>query len=200
MWTSTTHGRFARRVLKDAGVTLVELIAVITIAAILMSIGVPSYRYVTNSNRVAAESNALLADMQLARSEAVKEGQPVSVCPATRSGATWSCTGSNHWEVGWIVFTDPAGSGNYDAANDTVLHTQAAFATATDSFTSDSGLNFVTFNREGFATGFPPTANGYATITLHTTPNQSQWTRCLQIFATGLMSIEKTSDPQGNCT
>lgn len=186
------------RAANASGVTLLELITVVTIVAVLLTIGVPSYQYVTNSNRISAEANALLGDMQFARSEAVKEGQPVSVCTATLNGATWSCTGSNHWETGWIVFSDPNATGMYNA-NDTLLHSQAAFASAKDTFVADNALASVTFNREGFTAGFPPTANGYATVTLHTTPNQSQWTRCLQIFATGLMNVEQTSDPQGNC-
>ena len=58
----------------QSGFTLVELLITITIATILMSIGIPSYKYVTTSNRVSGEINALLADMQFARYEAVKEG------------------------------------------------------------------------------------------------------------------------------
>jgi type IV fimbrial biogenesis protein FimT len=50
-----------------AGFTLIELIVVITIVSILMAVGVPSYRYVTNSNRMSAEVNGLLGDLQFAR-------------------------------------------------------------------------------------------------------------------------------------
>ena len=180
-----------------AGVTLIELLTVITIVAILMTIGVPSYRYVTNSNRASAEVNALLGDMQYARSEAVKEGQWVTVCPS--SNQTSCDVNSTTWQSGWIVFSDANGNAQVDSPPDAILRKQAAFASQ-DSFLADNSLSAVTFNREGFTYNFPVTATGYATITLHTQPTFSQWTRCLQVFLTGMMAAETTSDPQGNCT
>ena len=41
------------------GYTLIEMLSVISIAAIMTVLGVPSFRYVTNSNRVTAEVNQL---------------------------------------------------------------------------------------------------------------------------------------------
>ena len=74
----------------EAGLTLIELLIVITLMAILMGIGVPSYRYVTTSNRMSTEVNSLLGDLQYARSEAAREGQFVAVCAAqsTRPNST----------------------------------------------------------------------------------------------------------------
>ena len=88
---------------RSRGYSLVELVAVMTIVAIVVGIAVPSYKYVTNSNRVSAEVNLLLGDMQYARSEAVKEGTIVSVCPgtATPSGSTFTgtCSGAINWQT-----------------------------------------------------------------------------------------------------
>jgi type IV fimbrial biogenesis protein FimT len=53
------------------GYSLVELLSVISIGAILMTVGVPSYRYVSNSNRVTAEVNSLYLDLEVARSTAM---------------------------------------------------------------------------------------------------------------------------------
>ncbi len=66
-----------------SGMTLVELLIVMMIAAILVGVGVPSFRYVTNSNRMSGEINNLLGDLQFARSEALKEGQTVTICSST---------------------------------------------------------------------------------------------------------------------
>jgi type IV fimbrial biogenesis protein FimT len=177
------------------GMSLTELLTVVSIVAILLGIGVPSYKYVTTSNRVSAEVNALLSDMQFARSEAVKEGQMVTVCPSTTNQCA---ANSTNWQNGWIVFSDV--NGNQQVANPTaILRRQTAFTSSQDTFVSDNALSFVSFNREGFATSFPVTAAGYVTITLHSTPNSSQWTRCLQVFFTGMMGTERTTDPQGNC-
>src|ERR1700731_4176085 len=89
----------------SAGFTLLELMVVITIVAILMALGVPSYRYVTNSNRMSGEVNALLGDLQFARSEAIKEGATVTVCPTSNPSATPPIcnAGSSEWDKGWIV-------------------------------------------------------------------------------------------------
>src|SRR5277367_3145724 len=93
------------------GFTLVEVVVTVAVAAILLSIAVPSFRYVTNSNRIAGESNGLVGDLQFARAEAIKEGRTVTVCVST-DGA--NCTGSTSWEGGWIVFSDPTNFGVVD--------------------------------------------------------------------------------------
>jgi len=101
---------------------MIELLVVIMIVSILMGVGVPSYRYVTNSNRLSAEVNGLLGDMQLARSEAIKQGLSVTVCA---SKDQVSCSQSSDWSSGWIVFTDPGDVGVKDA-DETILRTQKA--------------------------------------------------------------------------
>jgi type IV fimbrial biogenesis protein FimT len=64
---------------RAAGFTLLELLITMSVATILLTIAIPSFQYVTNSNRIAGEVNGLLGDLQFARSEAIKEGQYVSV-------------------------------------------------------------------------------------------------------------------------
>jgi type IV fimbrial biogenesis protein FimT len=178
----------------ESGMTLVELMVTIMLVAILMTIGIPSYRYVTNSNRATSEVNSLLADMQFARAEAIKEGQFVTVCPSTNS--TSCVANSSIWNTGWIVFSDVNGNGIVDAG-DTVLRVEKAFSVAGDSFISDNNVSVLTFNREGFVSGLPSTPTGYITITLHTTPLQAQWTRCLQVMTLGALTTERAQ--QGSC-
>jgi type IV fimbrial biogenesis protein FimT len=173
---------------RSAGYNLVELMVVMTMAAIIMGIGIPSYRYVTNSNRVSTEVNALLGDMMLARSEAIKQAQPVSVCPS-QNGT--SCDTATTWEKGWIVFSDVNGDGAFTTGSDTLLRVQKGFATTGDTFRSDNAVEFVTYNREGFAINQPSTLNNYITVTLHTASTNSQWTRCLQIGTYGTLTTER---------
>jgi type IV fimbrial biogenesis protein FimT len=179
------------------GFSLVELITVMAIVGIAIGIAVPSYKYVTNSNRVSAEVNQLLGDMQYARSEAVKEGSFVSVCPGTVSTSgstvTGTCASSGaNWQNGWFVFSDVNGNGTFDTG-DQVLRTQTAF-TSNDTFaSSDSSVKVVTFNREGFTLSIPSSdtsgANGGLLMKLNaaTGPTNQQWERCLQISYAGLM-------------
>jgi len=176
-----------------AGFTLIEVLTVITIAAILMALGIPSFQYVTNANRISGEVNGLLGDMQYARSEAIKEGQTVTVCSSTDpTAAAPACNGNTTWQNGWIVFSDVNGNGAVDPA-DTILRVQRAFPVG-DTFNSNNAMTEVTFNREGFALGLANTV----TVTLHAAvPNPSS-TRCLQITIVGQLITETSGT--GACT
>jgi type IV fimbrial biogenesis protein FimT len=178
---------------RQKGFTLTEMIVVSAIVAILLGIGVPSYRYITNSYRMSAEVNSLLGDMQYARAESVREGQFVTVC-ISRTPYTSCDGGSTTWQEGWIVFSDPNGNGIVDAG-EAILKVQQAFlrgATAQDSFVdAANGIAAVTYNREGFATtqaGFPDTS-----ITLHDPTANAVWTRCLWINPMGVPRVAMTT-------
>jgi len=169
---------------RQKGFTLTEMLTVTAIVAILLGIGVPSYKYITNSYRMSGEVNSLLGDMQFARAEALREGQFVTVC-VSNNGTT--CAGGVNWASGWIVFSDPNGNATVDAG-ETVLKVQQAFLGNTpDTFNANNGLSAVTYNREGFATtqaGFPD-----ATITLHDPSANVVWTRCLWINPMGVPRV-----------
>jgi type IV fimbrial biogenesis protein FimT len=174
----------------SAGFSLVELMVVITIVAVLMALGVPSYRYVTNSNRVSSEVNALLGDLQFARSEAIKEGATVTVCPTANPTATLPIcnagSGSSEWDKGWIV-TSPTVTPN-------VLRIQQAFANTSDSFQSVGNQQSITFDRNGFANATPALTNAVATIMLKTRPataSSSVWTRCVEIQRGGMIGTAR---------
>jgi type IV fimbrial biogenesis protein FimT len=178
---------------RQTGFSITELMVVMAIVAILLGIGVPSYRYVTNSYRMSAEVNGLLGDLQYARAEAIKEGQTVTVCVSTNRTA---CTGGNTWAGGWIVFSDPNANAVVDAG-ETILRVQNAFqGRVPDTFNASGGVSAVTYNREGFATtaaGFPDT-----TITLAESTANVAYTRCLWITPIGLLTAgNHLSTPAG---
>ncbi len=170
----------------SAGFSLVELMVVITIVAVLLALGVPSYRYVTNSNRVSAEVNALLGDLMFARSEAIKEGATVTVCPISNPPANppVCSAGSTAWDQGWIV-TSPNVTPN-------VLRIQQAFPNTKDSFVSTGNQTSITFDRYGFANANPALTNAGATIMLKTTPaTNTAWIRCVEIRRGGMIGTAR---------
>jgi type IV fimbrial biogenesis protein FimT len=161
---------------------------VITIIAILMGIGAPSYKYVTSSSRVSSEVNSLLADMQFARSESVREGSTITVCASTDGS---SCTGgaTGTWQTGWIVFSD-ANNDQQAQNSEPILRRQNKFS-GSDTFTSP--LSAVTFNREGFA------PNAGTLFTLHDQAANPVYTRCLQLNPVGTVKAGKPAAIPG-CT
>jgi type IV fimbrial biogenesis protein FimT len=164
-----------------SGYTMVELIITVAIGSILLMVAVPTFFWVTNSNRIAAEINGLLGDMQFSRAEAVKEGQPVTVCVSSNGT---SCAGTNTWQSGWIAFSDVNGNAVVDPG-DVILRVQKPF-TSTDTFVANNAVSAVTFNRDGYANGI---AAG-TLIELHDKTNNHNWTRCLDINLVGMIASQ----------
>lgn len=75
----------------------------LAIAGILMAVAAPSLTTFMAGREVDNGSAALAASLRLARSEAIKRGMEVSVCPSTDGKA---CQTSPDWTKGWLVFSD----------------------------------------------------------------------------------------------
>lgn len=104
---------------KYQGFTLIELIVAVSILAIMITLGLPSFQNVISNNRRAAQVNEFLTSMTLARSEALKRGNPVGVCRASNYAATTpTCGTGSGWEDGWVVFEDRDAQGDIDTASD----------------------------------------------------------------------------------
>jgi len=92
------------------GFTLLELIITIALVAIITALAAPNLRNAIQNNRLTAQSNDFTVAMQLARTEAIKRGRPVSICASdvAGGGATPAC--SDDWSLGWMVFLDAEAS------------------------------------------------------------------------------------------
>jgi type IV fimbrial biogenesis protein FimT len=165
------------------GFTLTEMVIVTSIVAILLGIAIPSYRFISTSYRMSGEINSLVGDLEFARAEALKEGNDVTVC-ASANGA--NCSGGNGWSIGWIVFSDPTGSGTVETG-DPILKVQNTFTgQVPDAFNASGGVASVTFNREGFAItslGFQGTL-----ITLTDPTRNLTYERCVSVTGIGMVS------------
>jgi type IV fimbrial biogenesis protein FimT len=89
------------------GFTLIELMVTLAVAAIVLSIALPSF----NASMLNNKSNALGEDfntaLNYARSEAIKRSARVSICS---SDDGINCLGAADWKKGWMVFLDKAAS------------------------------------------------------------------------------------------
>lgn len=100
---------------KEAGFTLIETMVVLAIAAIVITLGVPSFNGALQRQRVSTTMHLLSTDMAMARSSALMRRSQVIVCPR---GAATDCSGTQDWSRGWLVFTDPDGNRQPDADSD----------------------------------------------------------------------------------
>lgn len=99
-------GRMSSRV-RVQGMTLVELMLVVALLAIFTVVAVPGFQSLQQRTQMRTEATRLLAALNLARSEAVRRNQPVSLCPSSYAvSGTLDCDGS--YDGGWIVFSNPA--------------------------------------------------------------------------------------------
>jgi type IV fimbrial biogenesis protein FimT len=119
------------RLLRCAGVTLVELMVVLLVAAILLGLAVPAMQGIMSDNQLLSLTDGLAGSLNLARSEAAKLGGVVSLTSGISGGSTdW---GSSGW-----VMKDPAGnvirSGNNVPTGYTLL--------SSTTFGAGTGLQF----------------------------------------------------------
>ena len=127
------------------GFTLTELLVVLTIVALLATVAMPSLATVMDSMRLSSASNSFLANLQLARSEAIKRNGRVVLC---KSADGTACAGSGGWEQGWIVFHDANNNGAFDNG-ETVIERAQPLASGLK-FTGNLSVNrYVSFVSTG---------------------------------------------------
>jgi len=163
----------------QSGTTLLELMITLSIAAILMSIAVPSFQSFTRTNRIAAATNGLSSALQLARSEAMTRGKRVSVCPSTNTEtATPTCTAGASFASGWLTFVDGGTQLTVDGTDVRLRVGQPMQATVVIA-PSANMTNGVSYESWGNVA-----AQGYLNVTLDTE------NRCLDINRIGRVHVQ----------
>ncbi len=129
---------------QQRGVTLLELMTALAVAAILFSVGAPALRDLTIRQRISGAAQDLHIDLAFARNEAVTRATNVTVCPSTDLVA---CS-NDGWGNGRLIFIDPNANGAIDVG-EVVVKQSAALA---GGLTTTPAAGFVTFNSRGQAT------------------------------------------------
>lgn len=142
---------------KNAGFTLIELIVTVVLAAIILTIGVPSFRDTLQNNRRTAQINEIITAFNTTRSEAIKRGTQVTMCKSTNGTScdTTTCnagTGSNCWESGWVIFADANGDGTIDTT-DTIINVHGALNPGLSFRSGSTFINWIGYRSNGTSRG-----------------------------------------------
>ena len=119
------------RLLPGAGLTLLELLMALAISAVLTVISVQPAREFLAARQTAPVVASLRSALWLARSEALKRGEQVSVCPLDPAAgeAAAVCLHGLDWSAGWLVFVDRGERGVLEQG-DVLLQAEVALAHA----------------------------------------------------------------------
>lgn len=176
------------------GLTLIELMVVLAVAAILLTMGIPQFQDTIKRNRVLTHQHDLLAAIKSARREAVDRGDlgangVVTICGYSSDRV---CTTDGDWSRGWIVFVDNGAGTSSDAGDETIdaneqvlkVYTYSGTNTVRAVNSQNIAVPSISFNSKGQALN--PAAQGVnATIRICEVSNEERYARALVIGASG---------------
>ncbi len=93
------------------GFSLIELLIAVAVAAVLGTVALPGLRAWVQDARQASRTTAFVVSAQLARGEALRRMNPVTLC-ASADGRRCA----SDYAAGWIVFEDANSDGQHQAA------------------------------------------------------------------------------------
>lgn len=175
----------------NTGFTLIELVVTIAIAAIVLTIGVPSFQETINNNRLTSGANEFVTGLNLARSEAIKRSVTVTLCKSA-DGAT--CAAGGGYEQGWIVFVDPNGNAAVDGGEQ-VVRAYGALSGGMTLTAAAPVANAISYTASGvvqLAGACPVDGAGFAQCTLNLCkPNYATSARQLVLGVGGRVRVQR---------
>lgn len=93
------------------GFTIIELMVVMVLAAVLLVLAAPSFIEFQRASELNTATNNLLAAINSARNEALRQGRRTGIVPAS----------NGDWSRGWQVFVDADLNGQANASDPIVL-------------------------------------------------------------------------------
>jgi type IV fimbrial biogenesis protein FimT len=171
------------------GFTLIELMVGITVLGILAAVAVPSFTNMINRNRLAGQSNELLAAIQYARTEAIRTSRRVTFCGAANADASADDDCVDGAQAHWVVIGSTGGG-----------QQQLREFAVKEPLSVTSDLERITFTADGLARDPDTQAllTGEITVCLPTT-NPPQNKRVLNI-ASGSRVVITTPEEDGGGT
>lgn len=107
------RNRMSHREPGRAGFTLLEALVVMALLGVMVSLAAPGLSALRLQHRLQAEAEGLWSSLVLARSEALRRQQRVTVC-ARAAGEARACDAAGLWQQGWLVFADANDNAFFD--------------------------------------------------------------------------------------
>ena len=136
---------------KQSGFTIYELLVTMLMIGIILSIGVPGMSTFMQSSRMSGTANDLHSSFQLARSEAARSKNNITICASANSmDAAPACGGT--FNDGWIIFIDLNGDVDRAGAGENVIRAHPAIDDLIQ-VTTNAGANYFGFAPSGLGRG-----------------------------------------------
>jgi len=164
---------------KSAGFTLTELMVTIVVLGVLTTMAMPSFKSLTQSQRVKNASFELYAALSLARNEAIKRNSDVTLAGTTNAKN----------EVSWVI----------TAADGTVIRRQGYILDVKMDVNNLTGMGLI-YRRNGRAVNLDATKTSFAAaptfeIYAANTTAASQFTRCITLELSGMPRVRQGACP-----
>lgn len=165
------------RITLSPGFTLIELMVAVSLLALLLALGGPSFNFLFRNVNLTAQANQFVAAVQLARSEAIRRNRSVTLSALADNQA-------QHWEAGWLVWVDL--DNNAAPGEGEVMRRFAAL----DGTTLQGDTSSLRFAGSGFLDGHTPQAGNFTLKPLSCAGGKG---RAIAVSTTGHPSVEEVT-------
>ena len=133
--------------LKQSGYSLYDLIVTSAVVSVL-GVGAVGMGSLLQDARMTTGVNQLMVELSLARSEAIKRGNTVTLCKS-ENGA--DCASGSDWHKGWIVFVDDNANRRIDNGETIIRIEQPLNAVVLNFAGALNHDNYIAYKRGGEA-------------------------------------------------
>ena len=132
--------------LRPEGFTLLEALVVLLLLGILVALAAPAMSDLQARHRLHAQAGAWLDSLVLARTEALRRQQRVTLC--SRGANTSTCDRASDWQNGWLVFADDNGNAVLDAG-EALIESHASLHSGVSVGVSSTLKGYFSYGAEG---------------------------------------------------
>ena len=130
------------------GFTLIEVLVTTSIAALILTLAVPSFADFVSNSRLRTAANNFVSSLHQAKAEASSRAVNVTVCVSNANRDGCSNPSPADWNNGWLVFADLDDDQVLDVGEE-ILHSNTALNSAINFRVTPTISNAITFRPSG---------------------------------------------------